>query len=100
MDETPLWFDMPGETTVTHTGQRSVPVHTTGHDKGRYTVVLAAMADGRKLKPYVVFKGVRPKAELQRVPGVIVAMSKNGWMDEKLTKDRVKRGWGILNFER
>jgi len=100
MDETPLWFDMPGETTVTHTGQRSVPVCTTGHDKGRYTVVLAAMADGRKLKPYVVFKGVRPKAELQRVPGVIVAMSKNGWMDEKLTKDWVKRGWGILNFER
>ena len=53
MDETPLWFDMPGDTTVTHTGEQSVPIRTTGHDKGRYTVVLAAMADGRKLKPYM-----------------------------------------------
>ena len=78
MDETPLWFDMPGETTVTHTGERSVPVRTTGHDKARYTVVLAAMADGKKLKPYVVFKGVRPVAELSKIPGVIVAYSRNG----------------------
>ena len=26
MDETPLWLDMPGETTVTHTGDRSVTI--------------------------------------------------------------------------
>ncbi len=73
-------LDMPGETTVTHIGERSVPVRTTGHEKNRFTVVLAAMADGRKLKPYVVFKGVRPIAELNKVSGVVVALSKNGWM--------------------
>ena len=75
MDETPLWFDMPGET---HKGDRSVPICTTGHDKGRFMVVLAAMANGRKLPPYVVLKGVRPIAELDREPGVVVAYSKNG----------------------
>ena len=64
MDETPLWLDMPGETTITHSGDKSVPVRTTGHDKARFTVVLSAMADGRKLKPYVVFKGVRSIPEL------------------------------------
>ena len=58
MDETPLRLDMPGESTITRTGQKSVPLHTTGHDKGQFTVVLAAIADGRKLKPFVVFKGV------------------------------------------
>ena len=100
MDETPVWFDMPGETTITHTGQRSVPVCTTGHDKARFTVVLSAMADGRKLKPFVVFKGIRPIAELERVSGVIVAYSKNGWMNESLTIDWVKQGWGTLNFGR
>jgi hypothetical protein len=52
MNETPLWLDMPGETTVPHTGVRSVPVRTTGHEKNQFTVVLSAMADGRKLKPY------------------------------------------------
>ena len=91
MDETPLSLDMPGETTVTRTGarSRSIPNRNTGHDKGRFTVVLAAMADGRKLKPFVVFKGVRPEAELMRVQGVVVASSRNGWMNEELTKDWV-----------
>ena len=58
MDETPLRLDMPGESTITRTGQKSVPLRTTGDDKGRFTVVLAAIADRRKLKPFVVFKGV------------------------------------------
>ena len=78
MDETPLWMDMPGETTVSRAGERTISIRTTGHDKGRFTVVLAAMADGRKFKPYVVFKGVRPVAELARIPGVVVAYSRNG----------------------
>ena len=82
MDETPLWLDMPGETTVTHSGDRSVSVRSTGHDKNRFTVILAAMADGRRLKPYFVFKGVRPIRELDREPGIIVAYNKNGWMNE------------------
>jgi len=34
MDETPLWLDMPGATTtITHSGEWSVPVRTTGHEK-------------------------------------------------------------------
>lgn len=93
MDETPLWMDMPGETTITHTGDRSVQIRSTGHEKGRFTVVLSAMADGRKLKPYVVLKGVRPIPELAREPGIVVAYSRNGWMNESLTIDWIKRGW-------
>ena len=77
MDETPLWLDMPGETTIARRGERSVPLHTTGHEKGRVTVVLSAMADGRKLKPYVVFKGPRAIPEMN-TSGVLVALSKNG----------------------
>ena len=100
MDETPLWLDMPGETTVAHTGERSIPIRTTGHDKGRFTVCLAAMADGKKLNPFVVFKGVRPIAELMKIPGVVIAFSKNGRMNEELTKDWVKRAWGSLSFNR
>ena len=93
MDETPLWLDMPGDTTITRRGERSVLLRTTGHEKGRFTVVLSAMADGKKLKPYVVFKGVRAIPELNTT-GVMVALSKNGWMNEELTKDWVKRMWG------
>ena len=58
MDETPLWLDIPGDTTVSRVGERTVSIRSTGYDKARFTVVLAAMADGRKIKPYVVLKGV------------------------------------------
>ena len=98
MDETPFQLNMPGEATVTLTGNRSVPVHTTGHDKARFTVVLVAIADRKKLNPFVVVKSVRLVAELDREPGVIVAYGKNGWMNESLTKDWVKRGRGTLSF--
>ena len=99
MDKTPLWLDMPGETTITRTGQKSVPVHTTGHDKGRFTVVLAAMADGRKLNPFVVFKGVCHMQQLTNTRGVVVAMSRNGWMNKEVTKDWVKQVWALLTLD-
>lgn len=99
MDETPLWLDMPGDTTVSRVGEHTVSVRT-GHDKGRFTVILAAMADGRKLNPFVVFKGVRPIAELERMQGVTVAMSRNGWMNEDLTVQWLDRVWGRLAFQK
>ena len=100
MDETPLWLDMPGDTTVTQVGDRSVPIRTTGHDKGRFTVILSAMANGNKLKPFVVFKGVSPISELTRHPGAVVMMSRNGWMNEDLTLVYLDKVWGQLSFVR
>ena len=99
MDETPLWLDMPRDTTVMRAGERTVLICTTRHNKGRFTVILAAMANGRKLKPFVVFKGVRIIPELTRVPGVVVAVSQNSWMNEPLTVKWVDSVWGRLNFQ-
>ena len=100
IDETPLWLDMPGDTTVMRAGERTVSIRTTGHDKGRFTIILAAMADGRKLKPFVVFKGVRIIPEFTLVPGVVVALSRNSWMNEPLTVKWVDSVWGHLSFQR
>lgn len=100
MDETPLWMDMPGDTTVERQGARSVPVRSTGHDKARFTVVLADMANGKKLNPFVVFKGAHVVGELTRVPGVVVTLSHNGWMNKALTKNWVCRVRGQLNFQK
>ena len=33
MDETPLWFDLPGNKTVDMKGSKTVQVRTTGHEK-------------------------------------------------------------------
>lgn len=91
-------MDMPGATTIESRGSRSVPLRTTGHDKAKFTVVLAAMADGRKLKPYIIFKGVRRIQELDRIPGVVVVQSGNGWMTEDLITDWLERVWGQIAF--
>ena len=55
MDETACWLEMPSETTIDVRGAKSVPLKTTGHEKDHYTVILSARADGKKLKPYIVF---------------------------------------------
>ena len=54
MDETAIWSDMPGNTSVDKRGVKMVPLLTTGHEKSRVTVFLSAIADGCKLPPLVV----------------------------------------------
>ena len=100
MDETPLWMDMHGDTTVERQVTKTAPLRATGHEKVRFTVVLAAITSSKKLKPFVAYKGIRVVAEFNSVPGVVVALSSNGWMNEKLTTDWVKRVWGALSFEK
>lgn len=51
-----MFFDMPGNRTVNVKGASSVNLCTTGSEKSHFTVILACMADGTKLKPAVVFK--------------------------------------------
>ena len=48
---------MPSDTTVAVTGERLVPLKTTGHEKNHFTVIFTAHSDGMKMKPFVVFKG-------------------------------------------
>ena len=55
-DETPMWFDMPRNSTIEFEGVREVPIRTTGSDKVRFTVVLGYTASGDKLPPTVIFK--------------------------------------------
>ena len=81
MDETAVWFDMLSSTTVDKRGAKSVALKTTGHEKSHLTVILAAKADGTKLKPYIVFKGaVREVARMQQQKvSTVIATSANGW---------------------
>ena len=55
-DETAVYFDMPTKVTVNAKGAKSVLVKTTGSEKMRVTVMLCALADGRKLPPFVILK--------------------------------------------
>jgi hypothetical protein len=57
MDETPMYFDMTTNKTVNQKGAKTVSVRSTGADKRRLTVVLAASGDGQMLSPMIIFKG-------------------------------------------
>ena len=94
MDETGLWLDMPGRTSVEETGACTVAVKTTGHDKDRFTVVLAARADSSKLHPMLIFKGKRKDKSLDGELGVVVQVQEHAWMTEDLTLKWLRMLWG------
>lgn len=99
MDETPVWCDMISETTVDKSGIKTVTLKTTGQEKSRVSVVLAAKADGTKLKPMVVFKGAKREVAAlnQEFKGrAVVATSANAWMDSELTIVWINCPWVIL----
>ena len=99
MDETAVWFNMVGSTTVETRGVLSVTLKTTAHEKSHLTVVLLAKVDGTKLKPFVVFKGgVREVKAMQSSGGVVVASSKNGWINDNVTADWLHKVVGKFNF--
>ena len=75
----------------------------TGHEKDHFTVILMAWADGGKLKPYIVFKGngtMHLINSLQKIEGVVVRFSVNGWMYDVLTTDYLRTIIGQLSFSR
>uniref|UniRef100_A0A1A7X477 DDE-1 domain-containing protein n=1 Tax=Iconisemion striatum TaxID=60296 RepID=A0A1A7X477_9TELE len=74
--------------TVDVRGMKSIVLKNTGHEKSHRTVVLAAKADGTKLKPFIVFRGAirEVKAMQQEISRAVIATSANGWMNDDLTK--------------
>ena len=65
MDETPMWLEMPGSTTLEDIGTNTVSVRSAGKHKVRYTCKHATMADGKKLPVLVLLPGVlHPKERM------------------------------------
>ena len=83
MDETPMRFELPSSRTLEFSGSRTVPMKSCGAEKRSFTVTLAVAADGSKLPPAVIFKGVRTPRDLAVPDSVRVSFHKKGWMDEK-----------------
>lgn len=82
MDETPMSFNLPSNTTVEHSGSKTVSILSTGHEKSNFTVVLACLADGTKLPPVIIFKLKKvPREEFPE--GVVIRANSEGWMNEE-----------------
>ena len=52
VDETAVWKDMLSSTTVDKVGSKIVLIKTTGHEKEKVTICLAAKADGEATEKY------------------------------------------------
>ena len=82
MDKTPMRFELPATRTLEFTGSRTVPVLSCGADKQSFTVALTVKANGEKLPPKVIFKGVR-QLNINTPPRMQISVHKKGWMDEE-----------------
>lgn len=92
-DETAVYFDMPQSTTIADKGSRSVIIKSTGNEKLRVTVMLAVLADGRKLPPFVILK--RKGLPKENLPaGIHFRCQENGWMSNELMLDWLQTVWG------
>ena len=102
MDETPVWLEMPGTSTLEYSGGKEVSVSSAGQQKKRFTVVLGALADGSKLPVFALLPGVRPPAKQMIPAGVIIHMCGTGksWSNEQITQVWLNRIWGRNNTER
>ena len=83
MDETPMYFDIVPERTVTKKGVREVRVRSSGAEKKRLMVTLSCAGNGKMLPALAIFKGKR-KLKFRCPEDVHVVVQKKGWMDSEL----------------
>ena len=82
MDKTPMWFDLPSNSTINQKGAKTVSIRTTGHERSSFTVILACMADGSKLPAVCIFK-------LKNIPkekfpyGIYIRANEKGWVNKQ-----------------
>ena len=96
MDETAVWSDMVGNTTVNSTGAKEVALKSTGNEKVSVSVCLTAKADG------IVFKGAKRESAAineEFKNQSVVTSSTNGWMNEGLVLTYLRKILGMFTFQ-
>ena len=90
-DQTPLTLTL--NSTVSEKRVKSVSILTTGHEKDRFTIMLACLGDGTKLPLYVIFKQKTLPKNANFPKEVIVRCQEKGWMDQGLVQDWLRTVW-------
>uniref|UniRef100_A0A1E1X1Z9 HTH CENPB-type domain-containing protein n=1 Tax=Amblyomma aureolatum TaxID=187763 RepID=A0A1E1X1Z9_9ACAR len=91
-DQTPVYLDMPMVRTVHKSGEHEVRIRSTGNKKNRITVMLACLAEGHKLPPFIIFR--RKTIPKEKFPNnVVVRCHEKGWMDSGLVIDWISSVW-------
>lgn len=96
MDEVPIYFEMPPRKVINKRGAKTVVVKTSGDSRKRITVVLAVTADGTKLPPMIIFKGLTKRSIKDVVLSskqAHIAFQDNAWNTAELTRVWFDKIW-------
>lgn len=93
-DETPIFLDIPAGYVVDTRGTKEVRVRSTGNERTRVTVMLACMADGRKLPPFLIFKRKTLLKNETFPPRMHIRCNDKGWMDSAMMIEWLRVVWG------
>ncbi|CAL4239607.1 unnamed protein product, partial [Meganyctiphanes norvegica] len=92
VDETLINMDMIPRSSVNNKGEKTIVMQATGYKNSNYTVVLAAMANGDKLPPMLIFKRKKmPKCTFPK--GVVVHCNEKGRVDKEACKIWIRKVW-------
>ena len=82
-DETAVWFDSVGNSTIEKIGAEEVEMFTTGHDKQNITVGRRASSAGKKKVPYIIFRGKDNTTEDKKKVAYIIFRGKDNTTEDK-----------------
>ena len=95
VDETPIYFEMYNNYTISKIGEKTVKVNNFGYEKDTVSVLLFVAANGKKLPPLIVFKGKSEgtilknlqKNQLVEKNKLFIASQPNSWVTEEIFYD-------------
>ena len=95
MEETALQYNMPSSKTFHKIGDKTITIKTQQQEKIRIFLILTICANGKKLKPYIIFKGAKHgkifktllKEECVTTKKCIFAFNANAWSTNDIIKE-------------
>lgn len=70
IEETPIYFEMPEQTTIELKDTKNVKISIFGNDKSRVSVILAIADNGEKFAPMMIFKGQSGKTNEKKLQDI------------------------------
>ena len=93
IDETSVYRDAPGDTTIDEIGAKTVEIGTTQHDRDRVAVLLMINRAGTVFIPLVIYKSTSRKKVLEFIPTPVKITRDGVEVEVKLWVTYARKGW-------
>ncbi len=93
IDETSVYRDAPGDTTIDEIGAKTVEIGTTQHDRDRVAVLLMINRAGTVFTPLVIYKSTSRLKVLRFIPTPVKITRDRVEIEVKLWVTYARKGW-------